>query len=88
MTKNLTGQRNQCPGCGLYFNSNLAFDKHRTGKHGVNRRCRSKQEMLDKGMDLNAYGFWVSRRNEEFFKNGYIRPKTKDSDPNSTSDGS
>jgi hypothetical protein len=60
MKKVLTGQRNQCPSCNLYFNSNLAFDLHRTGDHGVDRRCRSEKEMLVKGMALNASGFWVS----------------------------
>jgi hypothetical protein len=33
---------------------------HRTGKHGVDRRCRTKEEMTDKGMCLNTAGFWVS----------------------------
>jgi len=58
--KTLTGQRNQCAGCGEYFNSNTAFDKHRTGKHGVDRRCRTKEEMQSKGMSVNHWGFWVS----------------------------
>jgi hypothetical protein len=56
----LRGQRNQCQGCKEYFNSNYAFDKHRTGKHGVNRRCRSPEEMLELGMLKNQAGFWVS----------------------------
>lgn len=56
----LTGQRNQCPACDKYFNSNLAFDMHRTGKHGVDRRCRTSEEMTAKGMSVNAHGFWVS----------------------------
>jgi hypothetical protein len=56
----LTGQRNQCQSCKEYFNSNTAFDMHRTGKHGVDRRCRTKEEMTDKGMCLNNAGFWVS----------------------------
>lgn len=42
-----------------YFNSNGAFDKHRTGKHGVNRRCMTEQEMLEKGMLINKDGFWI-----------------------------
>lgn len=58
--KTLTGQRNQCAGCGEYFNSNYAFDKHRTGKHGTDRRCRTKEEMLSKGMSVNQWGFWIS----------------------------
>lgn len=56
----LSGTRNQCSGCKEYFNSNTAFDKHRTGKHGVDRRCRTPDEMMAKGMLLNAQGFWIS----------------------------
>lgn len=56
----LTGQRNQCRGCSQYFNSNLAFDKHRTGQPGHGRRCRTADEMIAKGMSLNKHGFWIS----------------------------
>lgn len=63
--KTLTGQRNQCPGCGEYFRSNYAFDMHRTGKHGVDRRCRTKEEMLAKGMGVNHFGYWVSELNTD-----------------------
>lgn len=56
----LNGARNQCPTCREYFNSNGAFEKHRTGSHGVNRRCRSIEEMLEKGMALRKDGFWVA----------------------------
>jgi hypothetical protein len=58
--KQLNGARNQCPTCKEYFNSNGAFDKHRTGSHGVNRRCRTPEEMLEKGMALRKDGFWVA----------------------------
>ena len=62
----LRGDRNQCPTCGLLFNSSNAFDKHRTGSHGVDRRCLTVPEMEDKGMVLNKDGFWVgSQRPEE-----------------------
>ena len=56
----LTGRRNQCQGCKEYFNSNTAFDKHRTGDHGKNRRCRTPLEMTEKGMLINNDGFWIS----------------------------
>ena len=56
----LSGTRNQCSGCDEYFNSNTAFEKHRTGKHGVNRRCRTPDEMRSLGMFINIYGYWVS----------------------------
>jgi hypothetical protein len=64
----LTGQRNQCQGCKQYFNSNTAFEKHRTGKHGKDRRCRTEEEMTAKGMSLNAKSFWVSETNDRFNK--------------------
>ena len=56
--KKLNGNRNQCGACGKYFNSNGAFDKHRTGQHGVDRRCMTKDEMLDLGMILGDDEFW------------------------------
>lgn len=55
----LTGDRNQCQGCKEFFNSTAAFDKHRTGQHGVDRHCLTAGEMTDKGMAKNSAGFWV-----------------------------
>ena len=55
----LGGERNQCPSCQLYFRSNTAFDKHRTGQHGVDRRCRTTEEMTEVGMHLNKEGWWA-----------------------------
>lgn len=56
----LTGDRNQCQSCKTYFNSTKAFDKHRVGDFGVNRRCRTEDEMLAKKMVKNKDGFWVT----------------------------
>lgn len=56
----LRGDRNQCPTCGLYFNSSHAFDKHRIGSHGVDRKCLTVPEMESKGMTTNKAGFWIS----------------------------
>lgn len=66
MKKTLRGDRNQCPSCSLYFNSTFAFDKHRTGKHGVDRRCMTMEEMLAAGMAQRADGFWISARNPDY----------------------
>ena len=57
-SKKLNGNRNQCPTCNQYFNSNGAFDKHRTGRHGVDRRCMTVDEMIAEGMILGEDGFW------------------------------
>lgn len=63
--RRLSGDRNQCPSCGLFFNSVRAFDVHRIGRYGLphghpeGRRCRTEAEMLAKGMAVNGYGFWV-----------------------------
>lgn len=56
----VTHSRCKCPGCGEFFNSTGAFDKHRTGAHGKDRRCMSDEEMRMKGMDINADGYWVT----------------------------
>ena len=55
----LTGDRNQCRMCGEAFNSTTAFDKHRVGEFGVDRRCRTAVEMREIGMVLRDNGFWV-----------------------------
>ena len=59
----LGGSRNQCQGCKQYFNSNKGFDRHRIGAYGVNRRCRTTEEMLKKGWSINADGFWITETN-------------------------
>lgn len=58
--KVLRGNRNQCSACKQYFNSNGAFDTHRTGQHGVDRRCRTSDEMKEIGMILRSDGFWIA----------------------------
>lgn len=50
----------RCPTCGKNFRSVAAFDRHRTGQHGINRRCRTSDEMLAIGMVCNARGTWVT----------------------------
>lgn len=66
--KLLKGDRNQCSGCKEYFNSNGAFEKHRTGKFGVDRRCRTPDEMLAMGFSLNAKGFWITSKMPDHLK--------------------
>ncbi len=61
--KTLRGDHNQCPGCGLLFNSTAAFDKHRTGPMS-NRRCLEPDEMRARGMAQNAEGWWVGKLRE------------------------
>ena len=55
----LSGDKNQCQGCKTYFNSTTAFDKHRTGQHGIDRHCLLEPDMLAKGMAKNKAGFWI-----------------------------
>lgn len=66
----LTGQRNQCPTCGLHFKSTSAFDKHRTGDYGKpkdagGRRCRTVPEMEEIGMVCRG-GWWVGSEHARF----------------------
>jgi hypothetical protein len=58
----ITGDRNQCRSCGEFFNSVFAFEKHRTGDFGINRRCMTEAEMRVIRMDKNHAQFWVSSR--------------------------
>ena len=51
--------RNQCQACKQYFNSNTAFDFHRIGEHGVDRRCMTVVEMLGRNMEVNKDGYWI-----------------------------
>lgn len=58
----LSGDRNQCPTCGEYFNSTAAFEKHRIGEYGMGlRRCLSVEEMLCASMVISSQGFWITR---------------------------
>lgn len=63
----LTAKRNQCQSCKQYFNSTSAFDFHRHGKFGLDRRCMTSLEMTKFGMLVNSDGFWIT---EKF--NGFI----------------
>lgn len=73
----LTGDKNQCPACGEWFNSTSAFDSHRTGGFGklakdgkpgqpAKRRCLSLTEMQEKGFVRNDELYWITRRNERY----------------------
>ena len=64
----LTGQRNQCPTCAEFFNSTAAFDKHRTGHFGRDRRCMTADEMRARGMVRREDGFWRSAENPMWAK--------------------
>lgn len=66
--KPLNGDRNQCPTCNEYFNSSLAFQKHRVGEFEKNRRCRTVSEMLSIGMSQKPDGFWITKKNTRFNK--------------------
>lgn len=69
MKEKVSGGRNQCPGCAELFNSTAAFDKHRHGDFGKDRRCMTADEMKVKKMDINAAGYWVTALNPLFAGN-------------------
>jgi hypothetical protein len=56
----LGSRRCQCAACAARFNSVIAFERHRTGRYGHDRRCLTADEMLAKGMAVNAGGYWVT----------------------------
>lgn len=64
--KELHGDLNQCAGCGEYFNSTFAFDKHRVGEHQNNKRtCLTRMGMEAIGMFEGEDGFWRGKRMDE-----------------------
>ena len=65
--RTLGEEHNQCPACSAYFNSTYAFDMHRIGEFGRNRRCMTETEMLNAGMGLNKTKWWVSALQEGLF---------------------
>lgn len=53
------------PGCCLTFSGTTSGDHHRVGEHHITdptdpnrRRCLTIDEMTDRGMRPNAYGYW------------------------------
>lgn len=56
--RKLGANRCQCGTCGEYFNSTVAFDKHRV-LDGNTRRCLRPVEMTEKGMAVSQRGWWV-----------------------------
>lgn len=59
--KTYSGLRTEhCMVCHETFNSAAAGDKHRIGEFGINRRCRTPEEMRELGMSLNARGAWIT----------------------------
>jgi len=55
----VTNSRCKCSGCGEFFNSTGAFDKHRKGKADA-RYCDTS------GMVKNDGGYWVTALNPLF----------------------
>ena len=40
------------------------FDAHRTGKFGIDRRCRTSAEMIERGYYQDATGRWLQISDE------------------------
>lgn len=60
--------RNLCTACNHDFSSLNAFDRHRTGRTGVDRRCMTEAEMLADGMRHLENGRWAGEVNPLFAK--------------------
>lgn len=56
----LRGDRAQCASCGHLFNSSTAYDRHRAGAIGINRRCMTIPEMIGKGFSRNDAFYWIT----------------------------
>lgn len=66
----LTGNRCQCPTCGLPFSSVREFDRHRVGSYAKPgqvkgyRRCLTVAELAARSWQTNARGFYMQPRLE------------------------
>ena len=49
----------ECIGCLRLFRGVPAFDAHRTGRHGGNRRCMTDAEMIAAGLALDEREVWA-----------------------------
>ena len=67
--KKVGSSRNQCRGCGQYFKSNTAFEAHRTGKYGEDRRCKPTEEIIASGYRLNKDRYWAGEPRPEIETN-------------------
>lgn len=55
------GTRSECANCEQVFNGVEAFDAHRVGSHGPDRRCLAGEEM-SRSYSQDARGYWTSTR--------------------------
>lgn len=61
----LSGKRCLCSACGEYFNSDSTFSMHRVGNYedgGRNRSCLQPHDLVAKGWQKNAAGFWIEKQ--------------------------
>lgn len=63
----LTGNRCRCPRCGSYFSTVSNFDRHRKGKHGVDRHCVEPATVGLVATDMGGELLWKMPRG------GYVR---------------
>ena len=54
------GRECRCAACGETFGGADGFDRHRVGDH-PNRRCRTPDEMRERGMRIGSRGFWITK---------------------------
>lgn len=48
-----------CTSCHMSFTSTKSGDMHRVGSYeDGSRRCRTNQELVELGMNLNQHGYW------------------------------
>lgn len=76
----LTGNRCQCPACGLPFTSPRECERHRTGRYAAQgewqgtRRCLTVVELKASGWRTNARGFWMQGRKERAGSPATVQP--------------
>ena len=74
----LTGNRCECAACGEPFNGVSGFDRHRVGRHGLDRRCLDVAEMVAHGFARNFAGFWITESEPQRAARGAASNKSGD----------
>jgi hypothetical protein len=67
----LTEDRNECPSCGVLFETSNTFDAHRIGNFATaskpnTRRCLTAEEMHGAGFRTNKAGFLMTEAEHKY----------------------
>ena len=69
----LFGNKNQCPGCSDYFNSNWPFDLHRVTREDGKRDCLNEEEMIRYRLKSLLESVYTSPNHDPFIDDELVK---------------